>query len=221
MPLYTIICRYASPWARIRCPGGRPWPLREIQRRRDPGDHRSRSFVLGADPWPLRRSERRQGPGDHRSSCFVLGADPRPWRPSVAAAGDPAPAGSGRSPEQILRPGCGSGALAAVRGRGGDLSAGGIQEISGAAASSWARIRGRGFSAPDFFGCVCAGFGAPVIPARVLEAGGGGDGVRRRQDIRRITVNGTGAMGAYCLNISATSAAAAASRAAISSFLYL
>ena len=33
---------------------------------------------------------------------------------------------------------------ARIRGRGGDLSAGGIQEISGAAASSWVRIHGRG-----------------------------------------------------------------------------
>ena len=46
----------ASSWARIRGRGGRPWPLREIQRRQGLGDHRSRSFVLGADPAPWRPS---------------------------------------------------------------------------------------------------------------------------------------------------------------------
>ena len=86
-------------------------------------------------------NQRRRDPGDLRSSCFVLGADPAPWRSSVAAAEIRAPAGSGRSPEQILRPGRGSVAVAAVRGRCGDLSAGRVREITGADPSSWVRIR--------------------------------------------------------------------------------
>ena len=101
-------------------------------------------FVLGADPRPWRRSERRRDPGDHRSRSFALGADPRPWRPSVTAAGDLSAVGIQEITEQLLRPGRGSVAVGAVRGRCGRSSAGRVREITGADPSPWVRIRRHG-----------------------------------------------------------------------------
>ena len=110
--------------------------------------------------------------------------------------GDPAPAGSWGSPAAAASPGCGSGALAAGRGCCGDPAPAGIRKITGGSCFTWLRIRRPG--------------GRPW-PLR--RSGAGRDPEDHRQQLRHL--------GAYCFKISATSAAAAASRSASSSFLYL
>ena len=138
----------ASPGCGSWRPGCAAAAVGEIQRGRDPGDHRRQLRHLGADPGvlgallrPWERSSAAGILGITGSSCVFLGADPAPWRPAVAAAEIQRGRDPGDHRRQLLHLAADPDALAAVRGRCGDPARAGSGRSPAAAASSWVQIR--------------------------------------------------------------------------------